>query len=78
MPDYPPAQFSWRGRMRKVRIADGPERIFGEWWQRAGEATESRDYFRVEDENGERYWLFRDGRITADRNYRWYLHGLFP
>jgi len=78
MPDYPPAQFSWRGRMRKVRIADGPERIFGEWWQRAGEATESRDYFRVEDENGERYWLFRDGRMTADRNYRWYLHGLFP
>jgi len=39
--------------------------------------AEVRDYFRVEDEQGERFWLYRDGRLTAENSYRWYLHGVF-
>ena len=49
--------------------ADGPERVFGEWWQRDAELVAVRDYFRVEDEAGERFWLFRagDGEDAGDR-----------
>ena len=77
LPDHPPARFFWRGAVRKVRRADGPERVFGEWWKDAREEPESRDYFRIEDEHGERYWLFRDNRITPNKTYVWYLHGVF-
>jgi protein ImuB len=77
LPDYPPALFSWRGEARKVRCADGPERIFGEWWRNSKEVSEIRDYFRIEDESGERYWLFRDSRLSPEQTYRWYLHGIF-
>jgi protein ImuB len=77
MPDYPPAKFTWRGEARLIKRADGPERVFGEWWQDPKEVAEVRDYFRVEDEQGERFWLFRDGRLTAEKTYRWYLHGVF-
>jgi len=76
VPDYPPATFRWRGETHKVRCADGPERIFGEWWTSPQEAGDIRDYFRVENERGERYWLFRAGDMTND-TYRWYLHGIF-
>ena len=54
--------------------ADGPERVFGEWW-RGDEGSLVRDYYRVEDERGRRYWLFRDA--PAEAGGRWYLHGLF-
>jgi protein ImuB len=74
MPDYPPAKFTWRGEARLIKRADGPERVFGEWWQNPKEVAEVRDYFRVEDEQGERFWLYR---LTADHTYRWYLHGVF-
>ena len=77
LPDYPPAQFAWRGETRKVRCADGPERIFGEWWRGEKEVGEIRDYFRVEDENGERFWLFRNRQLSPEPTYRWYLHGVF-
>jgi protein ImuB len=77
MPDHPPARFSWRGLVHKIRRADGPERVFGEWWRDAREVPESRDYFRVEDEHGERYWLYRDNRMTPNKTYLWYLHGVF-
>lgn len=77
LPDYPPALFSWRGETRKVRCADGPERILGEWWHDKKEVGEVRDYFRIEDESGERFWLFRDNRLTPEQTYRWYLHGVF-
>lgn len=77
LPDYPPARFLWRGEMHKIARADGPERVFGEWWNDPKEVAEARDYFRIEDEKGERFWLFRDSRLTADNTYRWYLHGVF-
>jgi len=79
LPDHPPAWFSWRGVRRRVRRADGPERVFGEWWKREAEMVAVRDYFRVEDDAGERYWLYRagDGEDVATGSHRWFLHGVF-
>jgi protein ImuB len=72
LPDHPPAHFRWRRVQHKVVRAEGPERIVPEWWlddeSRAGALA--RDYFRVEDEVGRRYWLYRAGG-------RWFIHGLF-
>lgn len=79
LPDHPPVSFTWRGVRRRVRRADGPERVFGEWWKRDAELVAVRDYFRVEDDAGERYWLFRagDGEDAATGSHRWFLHGVF-
>lgn len=79
LPDHPPVAFTWRGLRRRVKRADGPERIFGEWWKRDPELTAVRDYFRIEDEAGERFWVFRagDGENPRTGSQRWFLHGLF-
>jgi protein ImuB len=79
LPDQPPRRFTWRGSTIRVVRADGPERITGEWWRRPDEAQAVRDYFRVEDESGRRYWLFRrgDGERAVTGDLSWYLHGLF-
>jgi len=79
LPDHPPVSFTWRGVRRRVRCADGPERVFGEWWKRDPELIAVRDYFRVEDDAGERYWIFRsgDGEDAATGSHRWFLHGIF-
>jgi protein ImuB len=79
LPDHPPVAFTWRRVRHRVRRADGPERIAGEWWKRDGETRSVRDYFRVEDEDGQRYWLFRrgDGENAVSGDMRWFLHGVF-
>lgn len=79
LPDHPPARFTWRGRQHRVMRADGPERIFGEWWLRDKEKEAVRDYFRVEDEEGARFWLFRsgDGVDPGTGAQEWFMHGLF-
>jgi protein ImuB len=79
LPDHPPAAFTWRRRRHRVRRADGPERIAGEWWKREGEVRAVRDYFAVEDEDGRRFWLFRrgDGQNTSTGDLQWFLHGFF-
>jgi protein ImuB len=79
LPDRPPVSITWRGKRRKVKRADGPERIFGEWWQRDSEMEAVRDYFVVEDESGERLWVFRsgDGIDPATGSHRWFMHGIF-
>jgi protein ImuB len=79
LPDAPPVAFTWRRVRHRVRHADGPERIAGEWWRRDGETHAVRDYFRVEDEEGRRYWLFRrgDGVDGETGDLRWFLHGFF-
>ena len=79
LPDQPPVHFTWRGVRRRVKRADGPERVFGEWWRRDAETAAVRDYFVVEDESGERFWLFRsgDGEDPATGDLRWYIHGVF-
>jgi protein ImuB len=79
LPDQPPVAFTWRQTRIKVRRADGPERIHGEWWRRDAEAAAVRDYFQVEDEDGRRFWLFRrgDGGDPATGDLSWFLHGFF-
>ena len=79
LPDHAPRRFTWRGRPHRVVRADGPERVHGEWWKHAAEAAHVRDYFRVEDEEGRRYWLFRrgDGEQSVTGDLSWYLHGVF-
>ncbi|HEY0014031.1 MAG TPA: DUF6504 family protein [Allosphingosinicella sp.] len=79
LPDLPPRRFTWRGRPYRVRAADGPERIHGEWWRAREEADAVRDYFQVEDEEGARFWLFRrgDGVDIRTGDLSWYLHGVF-
>jgi len=79
MPDHPPVSITWRGRRHRVVRADGPERIFGEWWLRRAEFQAVRDYFIVENDKGERYWIYRsgDGVDTETGSHKWYLHGIF-
>ena len=79
LPDQPPLRFSWRGRMHRVARADGPERIYGEWWKKSGEADAVRDYFQVEDEEGARFWLYRrgDGVDARTGDLSWWLQGMF-
>jgi protein ImuB len=79
LPDQPPAAFTWRRRRHRVRRADGPERIHGEWWRRETESFAVRDYFAVEDEEGRRFWLFRRGNGVdpATGDLSWFLHGVF-
>ena len=60
VPDKPPRRFKWRRASHTIIRAEGPERVAMEWW-RSQEAMPTRDYFRVEDEAGVRFWLYRDG-----------------
>lgn len=76
VPDGPPFRFRWRRSLLEVRRAEGPERIAHEWWK--SETGLTRDYYRVEDARGRRYWIFRHGLYGSERtNPAWYLHGLF-
>ncbi|MEP4380504.1 MAG: DNA polymerase Y family protein [Alphaproteobacteria bacterium] len=87
VPDDPPVLFRWRGHTHRITRAEGPERIEPEWWRQpeTGGNTnvldrDTRDYYRVEDTDGRRFWLYREGlydRISADTPPRWFLHGLF-
>ena len=78
VPEGPPRHFRWRRASHRVIRAEGPERIAPEWWhERKGAPT--RDYFRVEDEAGRRYWLFREGLYgSSGAPPRWFMQGLFP
>nr|WP_019443835.1 DNA polymerase Y family protein [Brucella canis] len=78
VPDSPPSFFLWRRVRHQVRLAEGPERIEPEWWCAIGQdVPELRDYYRVEDENGQRFWIFREGLYDGANHPRWFLHGLF-
>jgi protein ImuB len=84
VPDGPPARFVWRRATHAVVRAEGPERVAMEWW-RTESATLTRDYFRVEDEEGLRFWLYRDGLYDREIEQgegravqpNWFMHGLF-
>lgn len=91
VPEGPPVRFTWRRVLRRIVRAEGPERLTPEWWRGltgAGAepepATRPRDYYRVEDEHGARYWLFREGLYGQPDDDddapppRWFVHGVFP
>ena len=86
VPDGPPHRFRWRRKLHEVRLYEGPERIASEWWRRKGGEARgkgglTRDYYRIEDVRGRRYWIFRHGlyeeKPDPRQGPRWYLHGLF-
>jgi protein ImuB len=87
VPDGPPHRFRWKKRLHEVRLYEGPERIAAEWWHLPskphpnpsprGEGLLTRDYFRIEDARGRRYWLFRHGLYEEKPAPKWYVHGLF-
>ena len=77
VPDGPPASFNWRRVRHVVSRAEGPERIAMEWWQHQDHKP-TRDYFRVENKEGRRFWLYRDGVYGRETNEpKWFMHGLF-
>ena len=78
VPEGPPSQFNWRRVTYKTTRHTGPERIAPEWW-RDRPGTRLRDYYKVEVEGGQRFWLYREGVIYDGRGAepRWFLHGLF-
>ncbi len=78
VPDGPPARFRWRRVAHEIAHAEGPERIAMEWWRDDKGRSLTRDYFRVEDREGRRYWLFREGLFSHETSApKWYVHGLF-
>lgn len=88
VPDGPPVRFTWRRVARRIARAEGPERIAPEWWRHigAGEGAPTarlRDYYRIEDQEGASYWVFRHGLFNGAQEDpesdppRWYLHGFF-
>jgi protein ImuB len=78
VPHGPPRRFQWRRVWFDVVSAEGPERIAPEWWRKTSD-TRERDYFRIEDTAGRRFWVFRYGFYgRGTEPVRWYLHGVFP
>jgi len=84
VPEGPPLRFRWRKALYQVRKSEGPERIAPPWWVGAPEnhgrdrQAMTRDYFRIEDGEGRRYWLYREGLYERETGApRWYMHGLF-
>jgi protein ImuB len=78
VPEGPPLRFRWRRAMHDVARAEGPERIATEWWRPEDEGRATRDYYRVEDAAGRRFWIFREGLYGRETGSPiWYVHGLF-
>jgi protein ImuB len=81
VPDGPPHRFRWHRKFHEVKRFEGPERIASEWWKRKDGAVDraglTRDYYRVEDVRGRRFWIFRHGLYEEKPDPNWYLHGLF-
>ncbi len=75
LPEGPPQQFAWRGVRYTTARAQGPERIRPEWWRDTH--TRSRDYYTVEDEEGRRFWMYRDGAYGGGEAPRWFVHGVY-
>ena len=76
-PDGPSIRFRWRRALYRIARSEGPERIACEWW-RDGRGGLSRDYFRVEDDQGYRFWIFRQGLFEREtRHTAWFMHGMF-
>lgn len=78
IPDGPPKRFRWRKTLYEAARAEGPERIAPDWWRLDGRAQTTRDYYRVEDADGRRFWLYRDGLFgETDAAPQWFVQGVF-
>ncbi len=81
VPDGPPRRFRWRGVTYEITGSEGPERIGAEWWRRHDghrSPEPTRDYYLVEDADGHRFWLYREGLYERETvSARWFVQGLF-
>ena len=77
MPDHPPAMIRWRHYNWTVLRATGPERVGPRWWDPNRTDRLSRDYYRVEVEDGRRLWLCREGLVERGDEVSWFIYGLF-
>ena len=91
VPDGPPLRFTWRRVTHRIVKSEGPERIAPEWVDSVDFMAKTRDYYRVEDDQGRRYWLFRQGfygmtdnagadakqHVNAAGRAGWFMHGVF-
>lgn len=76
VPEGPPRQFRWRRVLHQIIRAEGPERLAPEWWRDSQGRT--RDYYKVEDMEGHRFWLYREGLYNRDSSPpTWFIHGQF-
>ena len=77
-PEGMPRRFMWRRAVHDIARVEGPERIAPEWWRQPSSAR-LRDYYRVEDSSGRRYWIYREGLAGDGRGGppNWFIHGLF-
>ena len=86
VPEGAPLRLQWRRVRRRIVRAEGPERIAPEWWRACALAPEqrprTRDYYRLEDDTGAGFWVFREGLFDEEQEEapeppRWFLHGFF-
>jgi len=82
VPDDPPRMIRWRDVAYRIAAATGPERIARDWWRHEPasvrpESERIRDYYAVETEAGERFWVFRAGMHRGEAAPRWFIHGVF-
>ena len=77
-PEGLPRRFVWRRRVHDIARAQGPRRVSPEWWRERSTAR-LRDYYKVEDTGGQRFWIFREGVVGDGRGGapEWFVHGLF-
>ena len=75
VPDGPPLRFRWRRVLHDIAAIEGPERIASPWWRRP---APTRDYFRAEDSEGRRFWIYREGLWGRETSQaKWFVHGMF-
>jgi protein ImuB len=77
-PEGMPRRFVWRRAVHDIILSEGPERIAPEWWRQPS-TSRLRDYYRVEDQAGRRYWIYREGLAGDGRGGapNWFIQGLF-
>jgi protein ImuB len=76
VPEGPPESFRWRRMLHRVSRSEEPERLAMEWWIDGPDAG-ARDYFRIEDDTGHRFWIYREGLYGQLPPPRWFMHGIF-
>lgn len=69
-PGRPPLNFKWRRLSYATDRAHGPERITPRWYR--DEDPRTRDYWRVQTDQGRRLWLLN---YPGDADEAWYVAG---
>ena len=72
-PDGPVVSMNRNGETSRIITSIGPERITPRWWLTLpGRSPRPRDYFKVQDEHGQWWWLYRKAGTS-----KWFVHGIW-